>query len=721
MFCVTKTAESKSYSSGVCVSGASGSTTSSNNSGTMAGHGGGNCHCEETNRRPRLPGPELDKRGRKKVGGRVKKQKKKNQKKCRKKSENKEKKKNSISLRLSSSKKNVKKVTSRKKKSVSRKIAKDAVEAAKTLISEQCEKKPKVIKIEQVADMPLLLAVLMQIKLHTILDNHIPVHWKQRKLSWGITCVIWLSYILAARDHRKLSVREYVKKLSVSLSIIAGQMIDELDFTDDRLGVLLKYLSKDSYWNSIEQNLSECSIEAYELQKEIVRCDATTVSGHHKVTNDGLFRHGVSKDNPDLPQIKIMTGALDPLGMPLATDIVSGEKADDILYIPVIKRINEYLNKNDIIYVGDCKISAFDTRLYIKGISKHYLCPIPNTGNAAKQMELWKKIGIMKGRANELNEVYMKKNDEEKLIAQGYEFERSLSGEVDEKSIEWTERLLIVNSPSYAKSQARGLEGRLAKATEKIYALTPQRGPGKRQITDEKILESTIAKILKRHKVEGMLCCKYEKEVELQKKYIGRGKGSANRPTQIIEKVRYQMLKVQRNEYRIKKEKKNYGWKVFVTDVSQKRLDFGDVVKCYRKEYRVERIFNRLKSHMNIDPLFVKRNDQIKGKTRLLTIGARIFTLIEYVVRRSLQNDQAKLKGLHPENFKKQTDMPTTERLLKVFSDINLTFIKIQGVVTRYITPLTNLQQEILKRLGIKCSVYTNLEIQKTPAALSEW
>ena len=250
---------------------------------------------------------------------------------------------------------------------------------------------------------------------------------------------------------------------------------------------------------------------------------------------------------------------------------------------------------------------------------------------------------------------------------------------------------------------------------------TAKLGPGKRQITDEGTLQTSITKILKQHKVEGMLFCKYEKEVEQQEKYVGRGKGSPNRQKIIIEKVRYKMISVNRNEYRIKKEKANQGWKVFVTDVSSNRLDFGGIVKCYRKEYRVERIFNRLKSRMNIAPLYVKRDDQIKGKTNLLTIGARILTIIEYQMRRSLKNDQAKLKGFYSGNPGKLTDMPTSEKLLKTFSDINLIFLKSQGVITRCLTQLTDLQQEILKRLGLQCSVYKNLEIIKSPAVLSEW
>ena len=75
---------------------------------------------------------------------------------------------------------------------------------------------------------------------------------------------------------------------------------------------------------------------------------------------------------------------------------------------------------------------------------------------------------------------------------------------------------MIVNSPSYAKSQARGLEKRLENATIKLKALTPQRGPGKRQITEEKALEDAIGGILWQHKVEGLLCCQYAKVTDRQ-------------------------------------------------------------------------------------------------------------------------------------------------------------------------------------------------------------
>jgi len=75
----------------------------------------------------------------------------------------------------------------------------------------------------------------------------------------------------------------------------------------------------------------------YDLPVQQVRLDATTMSGYHLVDEEGLFQFGHSKDDPSLPQLKTMLANLDPLGMPIATKVVSGETADDGLYIPMTK------------------------------------------------------------------------------------------------------------------------------------------------------------------------------------------------------------------------------------------------------------------------------------------------------------------------------------------------------------------------------------------------
>ncbi len=538
----------------------------------------------------------------------------------------------------------------------------------------------------------------------------------QRGLSWGWTAVIWLAYIVTEGDHRKVSVETYLKGMPHTLSRLTAQGIEPLDFSDDRLSHLLQHLSKPAYWHQIEHDLHARSIEVYPLPQDVIRCDATTVSGDHEGTPGGLFQFGQSQDDPTRPQIKVMIGSLDPLGMPLATDVLSGERADDGLYLPIIERIRNGLQRPGLLFVGDCKMSALATRAYLARHQDFYLSPLPLTGATAEAMDAWITKGVMQGERGELARL-VRTNDRGHtvLAAEGYECERTCEAP-DEAgdAAAWPERVLVVRSPMHADQQAAGLEQRLCHAETTLAALTPPRGRGKRQITDEATLLAAIDRVLTAHRVEELLRVTWEKQVEQTTHYVGRGRGSMSREKHVIQKTRYHITHIARQEDTIAARRQRFGWKAFVTNAAPQRLSLQDAVLCYRNEYRVERIFNRLKSRVHIAPLFVKLNEQIEGLTYLLTLGVRVLTVTEFVLRRSLETAQASLPGLHPENKQKMTDKPTAERILKAFSDISLTIITNAAGedILRRLTPLSGLQEDILQRLGLGTTLYGQLEIQ---------
>src|SRR5438270_3387483 len=335
-----------------------------------------------------------------------------------------------------------------------------------------------VIITERVDDVALLIGQMITMGLPEVLDRHIPRHWKQRGLSWGWTAVMWLAHILTEGDHRKVSVEAYIKGMHHTLSHRTTQVITPLDFSDDRLGHLLTHLSKPQYWHQIERDLNARSIEVYALPQDMIRCDATTVSGAHEVTAEGLLQFGQSKDDPTRPQSKVMMGSLDPLGMPLATDVLSGERADDGLYIPVIDRIRKGLNKSGLLFVGDCKMSAFETRAHVVRCHDWYLSPLPLTGAPAEAMETWITAGVAQGEAGALERIF-RTNDRghEVLAAEGYEVERTCG--VPGGTEAWTERVLILRSPMHAQQQAVGLEARLSYEAKNVGILNPLSGRGK--------------------------------------------------------------------------------------------------------------------------------------------------------------------------------------------------------------------------------------------------
>src|SRR5499426_444370 len=584
-------------------------------------------------------------------------------------------------------------------------------------LSQQAEellgKSELVIITERVDDVALLIGQMITMGLPEVLDRHIPRHWKQRGLSWGWTAVIWLAHFLTEGDHRKVAVEVYIKGMQHTLSRLTAQVIQPLDFSDDRLSHLLTHLSKPTYWHQIERDLNDRSIEVHALPQEVIRCDATTVSGAHEVTEGGLGQFGHSKDDPTRPQIKVMMGSLDPLGMPLATDVLSGERADDGLYLALMERIRTGVPTTGLLFVGDCKMSALETRASIVEHHDLYLSPLPLTGATAEAMEAWISEGVARGKRGELVQVFrINDRGHEVLTAEGYEFERTCCAKGSHEG--WTERVMVVRSPLQAHHQAVGLDKRLRHAETALAALTPPRGRGKRQITEEATLVEAIDLVLKAHRVEGLLSVVWEKQVEQHTQYLGRGRGSASRPKRVIEPTRYPITRIARQADNIAGLRQRCGWKAFVTNARQNRLSLEDAVLCYRNEYRVERVFNRLKSGLHIAPLFVKLNDQIEGLTYLLTLGVRVLTVTEFVLRRSLEQEQATLPGLHLENKRKMTGTPTAERLLQAFAGVSLTIIQYPAgeEILRRITPLSRVQEAILHRLGLGTNLYRQLEIQ---------
>jgi transposase len=270
--------------------------------------------------------------------------------------------------------------------------------------------------------------------------------------------------------------------------------------------------------------------------------------------------------------------------------------------------------------------------------------------------------------------------------------------------------VFVVRSESYRKSLLDDLEGRLQRAADKLEALTPPPVRGKHQILDETALVSAVTAILEAHNVEGLLAYTFERQEKHLTKYVGRGRGAPDRPKQEIVTVRYQITAVIRQEKAIDAHKKTLGWRAYVSNAPAEQLALEQAVLIYRDEWLVEHGFHRLKGvPLSLNPLFVKNDDQAVGLTNLLSIAVRMLTLIEFVVRRRLTQNQEKLVGLIENNPKKGIDNPTTERLLKAFNQIYLTIIHLPDGTVRHVTPISDLQTRILELLGLSPTIYTQL------------
>lgn len=569
------------------------------------------------------------------------------------------------------------------------------------------------ITTERIDDFPLLLEVMIRLGLPGLIGQRLKRHGLHQGLSWGWIAAIWLAHILTESDHRKLPVRAWVRQAGETIERITGMKVGELDFTDDRLTLLLRRLSKPETWHAIETDLGRNILRVYEMKPKRVRLDPTTVSGYHAGGDASLFEFGHSKDDPTLRQVKVMVAALDPLGLPLVSQVVAGSTADDPLYRPAVDRVLQIIDGVELLFVGDSKMSALDTRAHIQSLTQRYLCPLALTGKTADEMSQWMEAAN-RGEYP-LRPIYVEaERGNRKQLAEGYGFERQVSAEITAEdhteTQEWTEQVFLVRSESYRQVLQKGLDGRLQRATDKLLALTPPPARGKRQIQEEEELVKAADAILKAHDVEGLLTYTFERQEKSQTKYIGRGRGHAERPKREIVTVRYQITAVVRQAAAITSLQKTFGWRAYVTNAPAQHLTLEQAVLTYREEWLIEHGFHRLKgAPLSLDPLFVKRDDQVVGLIHLLSMAVRFLTLIEFVVRRKLKQNQEKLTGLIENNPKKGIDNPTTERLLKMFDNVTLTVVHLPGQTIRHVTPLSPLQIRILELLGLSAATYTRL------------
>ena len=555
---------------------------------------------------------------------------------------------------------------------------------------------------ERVDDIPLLLAQLEKMQVASLLDQHFPTHGHWQGLSLGQVTSVWLSFMLSQANHRLSHVQPWAEQRLETLEACLEERVRVLDWSDDRLALILDRLSEDEAWSAFEQALNQHTMRVYDLDTPGVRIDSTTAKGYVQVTEEGLFQLGHSKDHrPDLPQVKINMSVLDPLGMPLTTTVVAGNRADDPLYVPEIKRVQQSVGRRGMTYLGDCKMAALETRAFIAANDDYYLCPL---SNVQVNEEDWEELlEPVHNEQQVLRPVYRcseATEAEPEQIAEGYETEVDLKATVEDRTIEWKERHLVVRSLKLAKRQEQALRQRVKQALIAIAKLN-QRGQGKKRWRNEAELEAAVEGIVARYRVRGLI--QWQINTQISQRTVRRYR---ERPTRVIQE-RTAQVSAQLDGAALAQASGRLGWRVYATNQPVESLSLEQAVWAYRAEYMVERGFGRLKGKpLSLTPMYLDSDERVTGLIRLLMIGLRVLTLLEFRVRFKLQQEGGKLAGIYAGNPKRATARPTTELMLKAFEGLTLTLVEQPGQLHRHLTSLSQVQRRILGLLDLSSDVY---------------
>jgi transposase len=545
------------------------------------------------------------------------------------------------------------------------------------------------ITTEQINDLPLLLGIVEDMGIRERIDARIQPHGGWQGISVGTVVSIWLCHLLMERDHRLVSVRDWAAARARTLEALLGLTLRETDLTDDRLANALTMLSDAADQAAVDRALLADWITVYALPTQMVRLDSTSVSVYHDdPPANGLLRRGHSKDHrPDLAQFKAMLASLDPLGLPLALQVVPGNQGDDGLYVPAYDAAVRALGRADVLVVGDSKMGALATRAHIAAKKSAYLCAY-RPARAADDLTGWIEGALAHPERWQHLRAVDERTGEATTLAVIDEWER----DQQDGEAAWVERVLVVRSAQMQAGLRRKREEALARVADQLALLQRPPGRGRPVYRTHAALHAVVLRLLTAAQLEGVV------QVDLREDRRPAGSARWTVGSYAVDLAAWQAV-VDR-----------LGWHVYVTNATTAQYTAPALVGAYRHQVIQERGFARLKTrNLRIRPVYLSDERRIAGLSWLLCLALRVLTLTEYRLRTALQQRGAALAGLNPASRAQTTTRPTTERVIAAFHNITRTALALPDSLLYHVTPLTPVQEHIIALLQLPPDLYARL------------
>ena len=170
------------------------------------------------------------------------------------------------------------------------------------------------------------------------------------------------------------------------------------------------------------------------------------------------------------------------------------------LYLPLYRRVRTLLGRTGLLYAGDCKMAALETRAEIAARGDFYLTRLPHDRRGRGPVR-----GVGGGGADRRAAGEAGRDPASTTNSSAWDTSSSgrRSAVVGQTEHTWSERVQIIRSEASAQSQAAALERRLEKAEAALRGLTPPPGPGRTQFTTGWELEQAVAAVLAEHRGGG--------------------------------------------------------------------------------------------------------------------------------------------------------------------------------------------------------------------------
>ena len=464
-------------------------------------------------------------------------------------------------------------------------------------------------------------------------------------------------------------------------------------YNDDQLAKKLDLLFKADR-NSLMAELTANAIAVYHLEKKQMHNDSTSITFfgqyEHEVAEAVKLKHGFNKDHrPDCKQIVFGLNITADGNIPLSFELFDGNRTDDTTHIPNWNALRELLEKDDFIYIADCKLCSQKNLDYIHEHGGIFITIVPKNRSEVKRFYKFLKTNNIEWQY--AYETPNSRKQSETVIYKTHEGEPSKNGY----------RIIWVHSSAKEQHDKNRRENRIAKVDRQLTALSPRLNQYKLKTKEQ--IEKAIKKAAKG--ASGLFQIQLIEDKQIVQRQIGPGKPGPNTQYKEEESISYR-LEWELDHKAIEEQTTRDGIFPLITNA---HIEAADVLKAYKNQPYLEKRMCTAKSILNIAPIFLKKPDRIEAMTFLYFIALMIVSLMERNIRKNMAEEKVVKLPILPNGMNTKT--PTWNNLNYFFENVHLSLVEKNGrTIQTILKGVTKLHETVLRLLGVSTAAYTTIK-----------
>ena len=556
-----------------------------------------------------------------------------------------------------------------------------------------------------VAHLPLVRAVVDQLGILDVIDEHCPKHALNRVADSD--CVLALITNVLAGRPALYRMDEWLGRLDVEVLFGEGAQADA--FHDTRLGVTLDHLDEAGTDNIM-----------FDVAQRYLLDTPGDFVAHHDTTSVSLFgayngddaapapAHGFSKDHrPDLVQLVYGLTLHGAAATPLVATVEPGNTADSTVARDHLARLAEVLpDEREVTLMGDCKLVDKHTVGRILRAGMHFVSLVPDAFKLRRELieRAWTQVSALEDWPVLATKPGRRKADPPTAY-RGQSFQapfRAILEDADGVGDDSVEdlRFLVVASDTLAARFDRGLDKKLEREVVAVNkkVRTANKKPFACEADARSAADSAAAKV-----------ALHTATVEVTSEQHREKRAQAGRPRK-DEPHAYKTvwsfdLVLEPNQAAIDEARKRASCFVLVTDWMAGEWDDQRLLREYRHQHMIEGHtgFRWLKGPAAVAPVFLKTPERIRAMGLVLILALMVRNYIQATLRTELE-----LRGeTLPHPFtKKQEASLTPEMAFEHFAGVMGQVVSLGTETRRMPVQLREPALRILALFGLDARIF---------------